>query len=70
VVRRSSSAGSAATAWRALGVFFEELGFRPGRLFAFAAGAGETPHGLGLALGARSEVGGWTNLLLAWLDEH
>jgi acetyl esterase/lipase len=26
------------------------------------------PHGLGLALGDRSEVGTWTTLLLAWLE--
>jgi acetyl esterase/lipase len=28
------------------------------------------PHGLGLALEARSEVATWTDLLLAWLDER
>jgi acetyl esterase/lipase len=28
------------------------------------------PHGMGLALGARSDVGTWTNALLAWLDRQ
>jgi acetyl esterase/lipase len=28
------------------------------------------PHGMGLALEARSEVATWTDLLLAWLDER
>jgi putative oxidoreductase len=39
------------------GGFFESLGFRPGRLFAGAAGLGETGGGLLLALGVLGPVG-------------
>ncbi|MGD0529919.1 MAG: DoxX family membrane protein [Polyangiaceae bacterium] len=39
------------------GVFFEKLGFRPGRLFAFAAGAGETAGGLLVFLGLAGALG-------------
>ena len=38
------------------GGFFESLGFRPGRLFALAAGLAETGGGLLLALGLFSPV--------------
>jgi putative oxidoreductase len=41
----------------ATGVFFDKLGFRPGRLFAFAAGAGETAGGLLMALGLGGSLG-------------
>lgn len=37
--------------------FFETIGFRPGRLFAFAAGATEVASGLMLALGLLEPVG-------------
>ena len=40
------------------GGFFESLGFRPGRLFAAAAGATETTAGLLLALGLFGPIGG------------
>ena len=39
------------------GGFFESLGFRPGRLFAFAAGGSEFTGGLLLALGLLGPVG-------------
>lgn len=39
------------------GGFFESLGFRPGRLFALAAGIGETAGGLLLALGLLGPLG-------------
>src|SRR6266436_1621566 len=39
------------------GGFFESLGFRPGRLFAALAGAGETFGGVLLALGFLGPVG-------------
>src|SRR6185436_13665258 len=39
------------------GGFFESLGFRPGRLFAAAAGAGEFGGGLLLALGLLGPLG-------------
>src|SRR5438132_6274949 len=39
------------------GGFFEQLGFRPGRLFATAAGLGEFGGGLLLALGLFGPVG-------------
>lgn len=39
------------------GGFFEQLGFRPGRLFALAAGLGEAGGGLLLALGLLGPVG-------------
>jgi putative oxidoreductase len=39
------------------GVFFEKLGFRPGRLFAFAAGAGETAGGMLTLLGLAGSLG-------------
>jgi putative oxidoreductase len=39
------------------GGFFEKLGFRPGRLFAFAAGAGELGGGLLVVLGLLGPVG-------------
>ena len=39
------------------GGFFEQLGFRPGRLFATAAALGETAGGLLMALGLLGPVG-------------
>jgi len=39
------------------GGFFEQLGFRPGKLFAFMAGLGETGGGLLLALGLGGALG-------------
>jgi len=39
------------------GGFFEGLGFRPGRLFAFAAGFGELAGGLLVALGLLGPIG-------------
>jgi putative oxidoreductase len=39
------------------GQFFEGLGFRPGRAFAFAAGASESVGGLLIALGFLQPVG-------------
>jgi putative oxidoreductase len=39
------------------GGFFEGLGFRPGKLFAFGAGAGEFAGGLLLAVGLLGPVG-------------
>lgn len=39
------------------GGFFESLGFRPGRLFAAAAGLGEFAGGLLLALGLAGPIG-------------
>ena len=39
------------------GGFFEQLGFRPGRVFAAAAAAGETAGGVLLALGLLGPVG-------------
>jgi putative oxidoreductase len=39
------------------GGFFEQLGFRPGRAFAFAAGAGEVVSGLLIALGLFGPAG-------------
>ena len=39
------------------GGFFEQLGFRPGRLFALAAGLGEVVSGLLVALGFLGPVG-------------
>jgi putative oxidoreductase len=39
------------------GGFFESLGFRPGRLFAMAAGASEVAGGLLLALGLLGPLG-------------
>src|SRR5689334_8026662 len=39
------------------GGFFEELGFRPGRAFAAAAGAAETIGGLLVALGFLGPIG-------------
>ncbi len=39
------------------GGFFESLGFRPGRLFAFAAGFGELAGGLLIALGLGGPIG-------------
>lgn len=39
------------------GGFFEMMGFRPGRLFAFFAGAGELGGGLLIALGLLGPVG-------------
>src|SRR5512132_262636 len=39
------------------GGFMESLGFRPGRLFAFAAGAGEAIGGLLVALGLFGAAG-------------
>ena len=42
---------------RGTGGFFEGLGFRPGALFAFAAGCGELFGGLLLALGLFGPVG-------------
>ena len=39
------------------GQFFEGLGFRPGRVFAFAAGASETVGGLLVALGFLHPIG-------------
>lgn len=39
------------------GGFFESLGFRPGRLFALAAGLGEAGSGILLALGLLGPVG-------------
>lgn len=39
------------------GGFFDALGFRPGRFFAFAAGATELASGLMLALGLLEPVG-------------
>jgi putative oxidoreductase len=39
------------------GGFFEKMGFRPGRLFAFAAGAGETGGGTLLFLGLGGALG-------------
>jgi len=39
------------------GSFFEKLGFRPGRFFAFAAGAGELGGGLLVALGLGGPIG-------------
>jgi putative oxidoreductase len=39
------------------GGFFESIGFRPGRLFAFAAGAGEFVGGLSIALGLGGPIG-------------
>jgi len=40
------------------GGFFESLGFRPGRLFAAAAGGSELTGGLLLALGLLGPIGG------------
>jgi putative oxidoreductase len=40
------------------GGYFQSLGFRPGRVFAFLAGAGELVSGLLLALGLFGPVGG------------
>src|ERR1700733_11050402 len=37
--------------------FFEKLGFRPGKMFAFAAGAGEFVGGLLFALGLGGPIG-------------
>ena len=39
------------------GGFFESMGFRPGRLFAFAAGTGELLGGLLIALGLGGPIG-------------
>jgi putative oxidoreductase len=39
------------------GGFFESIGFRPGRLFAFAAGSGEFAGGLLIALGFLGPIG-------------
>lgn len=39
------------------GGFFEQLGFRPGRLFALAAGAGELTSGVLVALGFLGPLG-------------
>jgi len=39
------------------GGFFEKLGFRPGKVHAFLAGAGETGGGLLLALGLLTPLG-------------
>jgi len=39
------------------GGFFEKLGFRPGRFFAFAAGAGELAGGLLTAVGLGGPIG-------------
>ena len=39
------------------GAFFEKLGFRPGSLFAFAAGAGELVGGLLIAVGLGGPIG-------------
>lgn len=39
------------------GTFFEQLGYRPGRLFATAAGLGEFGGGLLLALGLLGPIG-------------
>jgi putative oxidoreductase len=39
------------------GAFFESLGFRPGRLFALAAGLGEAGGGILLALGLLGPIG-------------
>ncbi|HEY6843611.1 MAG TPA: DoxX family protein [Thermoanaerobaculia bacterium] len=39
------------------GGFFESLGFRPGKLFAFAAGLGEFAGGLLVALGLLGPIG-------------
>jgi putative oxidoreductase len=39
------------------GAFFDKLGFRPGRLFAFVAGAGETAGGLLTCLGLAGSLG-------------
>jgi putative oxidoreductase len=41
----------------AVGGYFETLGFRPGRLFAFAAAAGEVLSGLLVALGLFGPIG-------------
>lgn len=46
------------------GQFFEMLGLRPGRLFALAAGFGETGGGLLLALGLLGPVGPAAMLLV------
>jgi putative oxidoreductase len=42
---------------RGTGQFFEQLGFRPGRLFAAAASVGEVTSGLLLALGFLGPIG-------------
>ncbi len=42
---------------RATGEFFEQLGFRPGRLFATAASVGELTSGLLVALGFLGPIG-------------
>ena len=39
------------------GGFFEKLGFRPGRFFAFAAGAGEVGGGVLTAVGFGGPIG-------------
>lgn len=39
------------------GGFFEQLGFRPGKMFAFMAGLGETGGGLLMALGLGGALG-------------
>src|SRR5215218_2496439 len=41
----------------ATGEFFVQLGFRPGRLFALAASAGELANGLLVALGVLGPIG-------------
>jgi putative oxidoreductase len=42
---------------RGTGAFFEQIGFRPGRLFAAAASLGEVTSGLLLALGFLGPIG-------------
>lgn len=46
------------------GGFFENLGFRPGRVFAFFAGAGEVGGGLLMALGLGGALGPATIVLV------